>query len=57
MAMTTPRGPKPSLLQSLVYRPGRNPLVFFSNLARTYGDLATVRLGGERVFLVNDPRS
>jgi cytochrome P450 len=55
MAMTSPRGPKPSLLQSLVYRPGRNPLVFFSNLARTYGDLATVRLGGERVFLVSDP--
>ncbi len=55
MAMTTPRGPKPSLLQSLVYRPGRNPLVFFSNLASSYGDLATVRLGGERVFLVSDP--
>ena len=53
--MTVPRGPRPSLLQSLVYRPGRNPLVFFSNLARTYGDVATVKLGGEHVFLVSDP--
>jgi cytochrome P450 len=51
-----PPGPKPSLLNSLVYRPGRNPLDFFSSIARTYGDLAHVRLGGEHVFVVSDPR-
>jgi cytochrome P450 len=39
-----------------VYRPGRNPLEFFESLARTYGDLAHVRLGGEHVFVVSDPR-
>jgi len=40
-----------------VYRPGRNPLEFFEGLARTYGDLAHVRLGGEHVFVVSDPRA
>ena len=51
-----PPGPKTSLLRAIAYRPGRNPLEFFSALARTYGDLAHVRLGPERVFLVSDPR-
>jgi cytochrome P450 len=51
-----PPGPKPSLLDSFVYRPGRDPLVFFSNIVHTYGDIASVRLGGERVFVVNDPQ-
>ena len=40
-----------------MYRPGRNPLEFFEGLARTYGDLAHVRLGGEHVFVVSDPRA
>jgi cytochrome P450 len=43
-------------LRTLVYRPGRNPLEFFENIARTYGDLAHVRLGGEHVFVISDPR-
>jgi cytochrome P450 len=51
-----PPGPKASLFQALVYRPGRNPLEFFESVARTYGDLAYVRLGGEHVFVVSDPR-
>jgi cytochrome P450 len=51
-----PPGPKPSLLRALVYRPGRNPLEFFAEIARTYGDLAHVRLGGEHVFIVSDPQ-
>src|SRR5712671_3682233 len=51
----TPR-PKPSLLSTLIYFPGRDPLAFFSNLARTYGHLAAYRLGGEQVFFVNDPQ-
>jgi cytochrome P450 len=44
-------------LSAFVYRPGRNPLEFFEGLARTYGDLAHVRLGGEHVFVVSDPRA
>jgi cytochrome P450 len=44
-------------LSTFVYRPGRNPLEFFEDLARTYGDLAHVRLGGEHVFVVSDPRA
>jgi cytochrome P450 len=44
-------------LSTFVYRPGRNPLEFFEGLARTYGDLAHVRLGGEHVFVVSDPRA
>ncbi|OFW22529.1 MAG: cytochrome P450 [Acidobacteria bacterium RIFCSPLOWO2_02_FULL_65_29] len=41
----------------LVYGPGRDPLSFFGNLARTYGDLAHVHMAGEHVYLVNDPRA
>jgi cytochrome P450 len=54
--IAAPPGPKPSLFDSFVYRPGRDPLVFFSNIVHTYGDIASVRLGGERVFVVNDPQ-
>jgi len=56
MRNPVPPGPKPSLFRALVYRPGRNPLEFFADIARTYGDLAHVRLGGEHVFIVSDPR-
>lgn len=49
-------GPKQSLLGSLVYLPGRDPIAFFRNLARTYGDVAAYRMGGEQMFFVNDPQ-
>ena len=50
-------GPKLSLLGSLIYRPGgADPLDFFTNLARTYGDVSSYRMAGEQVFLVNEPR-
>jgi cytochrome P450 len=50
-------GPKLSLLSSLIYRPGgRNPLDFFTTLARTYGDVSSYRMAGEQLFLVNEPR-
>ena len=49
-------GPKQSLLGSLVYLPGRDPLAFFTNLARTYGDIVSYRMGGEQMFFVNDPQ-
>jgi cytochrome P450 len=49
-------GPKPSLIDAFVYRPGRDPLVFFTGLAREYGDVVHYRMAGERVFLINDPQ-
>ena len=49
-------GPKPTLLDALVYRPGRDPLVFFTSLARTYGDVVGYRMAGERIFLIGDPQ-
>ena len=50
-----PPGPKTSLLSALTYRPGRDPLAFFSNLAREYGDLAYLRMGGEHLFIASNP--
>jgi cytochrome P450 len=51
-----PPGPRLSAFQQLVYRPGAGkPLPFFTNLARTYGDIVTYRMGGEQVFLGSDP--
>src|SRR3954453_18968615 len=50
-------GPKPSLIGSLVYRPGgADPLHFFTTLARTYGDVSSYRMAGEQLFVVNEPR-
>jgi cytochrome P450 len=56
-ALPAPPGPKLSLMASLLYRPGLgNPLEFFTDVARTYGDIASYRIGGEQLFLVNDPQ-
>jgi cytochrome P450 len=55
-ATATAPGPKPSLFDAFSYRPGRDPLAFFTNLARTYGDVVAYRLGGERLIFVNDPQ-
>ena len=40
----------------LIYAPGGDPLAFYTSLARTYGDIAYVRMAGEHVFLLSDPR-
>ena len=56
-SLATAPGPKLSLVGSLIYRPGGgNPLDFFTNLARTYGDISSYRMAGEQLFLVNEPR-
>jgi cytochrome P450 len=56
VAATAP-GPRISLFQSLIYRPGgANPLDFFTTLARTYGDVTSYRMAGERLFLINEPQ-
>src|SRR4051812_29929121 len=49
-------GPPSSLLRSIAYFPGRDPLAFFSNLARTYGDIVGYKMGGEQLYLVGDPQ-
>ena len=51
-----PPGPRLGPINQLIYRPGRNPLEFFTNLARTYGDIAAYRMGGEQIFFVNSPQ-
>jgi cytochrome P450 len=50
-----PPGPQRSLLRTVLYRPTRDPIAFFSGLARTYGDVALVEMGGERIYFLNDP--
>jgi cytochrome P450 len=42
-------------VSTLTYRPARDPLAFFADLAQRYGDLVHVRMGPEHAFLVNDP--
>jgi cytochrome P450 len=49
-----PPGPKRSPLSAIVYFPGRDPLAFFSRLAR-YGDLAHLYLAREHLYLVSHP--
>ena len=50
-----PPGPKATLLDTFIYRPGRDPLTFFSNLAQQYGDLAYLRMAGEHLFVASSP--
>jgi cytochrome P450 len=51
-----PPGPARSLRSLFIYGPGADPLGFFTELARTYGDLVHVRMANERLFLIGDPR-
>jgi cytochrome P450 len=55
-AAAAPPGPPRSLRSLIIYGPGRDPLTFFSGVARAYGDIALVRMAGERLFLLNHPR-
>jgi cytochrome P450 len=50
-----PPGPKVSRLASLTYSFSRDPLNFLTTVARTYGDIASYRMGGELIFFVNHP--
>jgi len=50
-----PPGPKATFLDTIIYRPGRDPLTFFSNLAKQYGDLAYLRMAGEHLFVASNP--
>ncbi len=55
VATTYPPGPT-SFFSSLIYRPGRDPLVFFTDLVKTYGPLVHLRSSGEHVYVVTEPR-
>ena len=50
-----PPGPS-SFFPSLVYRPGRNPLEFFSGLVKKYGPLVHLMAGTEHLYVVTEPR-
>src|SRR5687767_4623243 len=57
--MTTaafPPGPSRSLRTMLIYGPGLDPLAFFTDLVRKYGDVTYVQMAGERLFVLNHPR-
>src|SRR4051794_5055644 len=51
-----PPGPPRSLRTLVIYVPGRDPLAFFTNLTRTYGDISHVQMAGEHLFLLNHPQ-
>lgn len=56
-AQTMPHPPGPTgYFASLVYRPGRDPLTFFTELVKTYGSLVYLRSNGEQLYVVTDPR-
>jgi cytochrome P450 len=49
-------GPPRSFRTLFVYGPGRNPLTFYTNLFKTYGDFVHVGMAGENLYLIGDPR-
>lgn len=56
-AATPTRPPGPTgFFSSLVYRPWRDPLTFFSELVATYGKLVYLRSNGEHIYVVTEPR-
>src|SRR3954465_13269652 len=54
--VSSPPGPPRSLRSLVIYGPGRDPLTFFTELARRYGDIVRVKTAGEHLFLLNHPR-
>ena len=52
--LTLPPGPRRRVFAPLI-GPGKDPLGFLTSLARTYGDVASFRLGSERACLVSHP--
>jgi cytochrome P450 len=52
---TSPPGPRGSLLMGNMAEFRRDRLDFFVRCARTYGDVAAIRLGPRRVYVVSSP--
>jgi len=40
----------------VIYGPGHDPLGFFTNMARTYGDISHVHVANEHLFLLSNPQ-
>jgi cytochrome P450 len=55
MTATSPPGPKPHWLSGNLPEFKRDRLDYFTNCARTYGDVVSLRLGTRRVCLVTHP--
>jgi cytochrome P450 len=51
-----PPGPRRSWRTLVIYGPGRDPLAFFSTLARRYGDIVQIHTAAGRMFLLNHPQ-
>src|SRR5262249_24311406 len=52
---TFPPGPPPNLFRALIGTLQQNPLDYFTDLARTYGDVSGMRIGNFRSFFINHP--
>ena len=50
-----PPGPPPNLLRSLFGALQQNPLEYFTELARKYGDVSGLRIGNFRSLFINHP--
>jgi cytochrome P450 len=50
-----PAGPPPNLLRALFGAMQQNPLDYFTELARSYGDVAGMRIGNFRSLFINHP--
>lgn len=50
-----PPGPTHRVPGGLTLEFARDPLAFFTNLARTYGDIASFKVAGDPVYFVNHP--
>ena len=55
MTIQKPPGPKGRYFTGSLREFSAQRLDFFTNLARTYGDVVAFRLGPRRVWLVNHP--
>jgi cytochrome P450 len=50
-----PPGPPPNLIRALFGAMQQNPLDYFTEMARKYGDVSGMRIGNFRSFFVNHP--
>ena len=55
VASRDPPGPKARFPGALILAYRRDPLGLFERTARQYGDVALLRLGRNRIYLLNHP--
>jgi cytochrome P450 len=54
-AANFPPGPPPNLIRALFGAMQQNPLDYFTEMARKYGDVSGMRIGNFRSFFINHP--